>query len=143
MFHNSSTRSVANVPDITMICARASSVVTITTKDTNITGLENSNRYTRGYLKEFQRQVLQHTLDTVFKFCRHFVSIMKKKDSSVEQQFLGITGTSVELKSKILKYITQMLNIALSVAYLGHLDYVRNRKVSLVRFSTNPDIRFH
>ena len=79
MFHNSSTRSVANVPDITMICSRASSVVRITTKDTNITGLENSNRYTRGYLKEFQRQVLQHTLDTVFKFCRHFVSIMKKK----------------------------------------------------------------
>ena len=34
MFHNSSTRSVANVPDVTMIRARASSVVTITTKDT-------------------------------------------------------------------------------------------------------------
>ena len=33
MFHNSSTRSVANVPDVTMIRARSSSVVTITTKD--------------------------------------------------------------------------------------------------------------
>ena len=40
MFHNSSTRSVSNVSDITMIRARASSVVTITTKDTNIIGLE-------------------------------------------------------------------------------------------------------
>ena len=40
MFHNSSTRSVANVPDVTMIRARSSSVVTITTKDTNIIGME-------------------------------------------------------------------------------------------------------
>ena len=40
MFHNSSTRSVANVPGVTMIRARSSAVVTITTKDTNIIGME-------------------------------------------------------------------------------------------------------